>query len=172
MSLLSSYPSFLSLLSFWLYWWKEEIERLFLRYTNIEWVLQSRCLYRRKGNHRNLLMMLLIRQWMLWLDYLSIKQISNLFSCFLLSFKSFSLHSHSYLSSFLSTHSFSSSLFFTFTSFSSTSFYSHSIIPNQNTPISITIHNNHSSINSIHLSISLFHSSFSTISIITELLFV
>ena len=78
---------------------------------------------------------------MLWLDYLSIKQISNLFSCFLLSFKSFSLHSHSYLTSFLSTHSLSSSLFFTFTSFSSTSFYSHSIIPNQNTPISITIHN-------------------------------
>ena len=109
---------------------------------------------------------------MLWLDYLSIKQISNLFSCFLLSFKSFSLHSHSYLTSFLSTHSLSSSLFFTFTSFSSTSFYSHSIIPNQNTPISITIHNNHSSINSINLSISLFHSSFSTISIITELLFV
>lgn len=70
---------------------------------------------------------------MLWLDYLSIKQISNLFSCFLLSFKSFSLHSHSYLTSFLSTHSLSSSLFFTFTSFSSTSFYSHSIIPNQNT---------------------------------------
>ena len=37
---------------------------------------------------------------MLWLDYLSIKQISNLFSCCLLSFKSFSLHSHSYLTSF------------------------------------------------------------------------
>lgn len=46
-------------------------------------------------------MMLLIRQWMLWLDYLSIKQISNLFSCFLLSFKSFSLHSHH-----ISLHSF------------------------------------------------------------------
>lgn len=94
---------------------------------------------------------------MLWLDYLSIKQISNLFSCFLLSFKSFSLHSHSYLSSFLSTHSLSSSLFFTFTSFSSTSFYSHSIIPNQNTPISITIHNN---LFQSTLSIFPFHSSF------------
>lgn len=58
---------------------------------------------------------------MLWLDYLSIKQISNLFSCFLLSFKSFSLHSHSYLTSFLSTFS----LIFTILHYSSHSLHSH-----------------------------------------------